>query len=104
MEADTAAVGKGVYEQERLRTDHAVAEEAERRRLNIAEGEAIPINEELAAKIKSRPRRRRKAAQKNAEAKYQLQQMNAAAQIGRLGAVDRVRRCDLGGQETQRSA
>ena len=80
MEADTAAVGRGVYEQERLRTI-TLLQEAERRRLNIAEGEAIPINEELAAKINEQAEAAANAAQKNAEAKYQLQQMNAAAQL-----------------------
>ena len=80
MEADTAAVGKGVYEQERLKTETLLMEGV-RRKLNIAEGEAIPINEELAAKIRAQAEAAAKAAQKNAEAKYQLQQMNAAAQL-----------------------
>lgn len=79
MEADTAAVGKGVYEQERLRTI-TLLQEAERRRLNIAEGEAIPISDELAKKIAAQADAAGKAALANAEAKRQLQELNSASQ------------------------
>lgn len=80
MNADTAAVGKGVYEQERLKTE-ATLMEGVRRKLNIAEGEAIPLNEELAAKIKKQADASGEAALKNAEVKEQLNKLNQASQI-----------------------
>lgn len=79
MEADARAVGLNVGEQERLRTETLLLE-AERRRLNIAEGEAIPISDELAEKIKKQADAAAQARMQLAEATDRLNKINSASQ------------------------
>ena len=84
LEAEAVSIGKSAYEQERLKTI-TLLQEAERRRLNLAEGAAIPINEELARKIQAQADAAGRAAQKSAEAHKEFSELSAmSSQFGSL--------------------
>jgi hypothetical protein len=79
MNADTKAAGANVYEKERLRAEAALME-GMRRKLNLAEGEAITLTAEQTARIAAQADAAGRAAQALAEATFKVGQINAASQ------------------------
>jgi hypothetical protein len=79
MNADAAAAGANVQQKERLRTEAALME-GMRRKLNLAEGEAITLTAEQTARIAAQADAAGRAAQALAEATFKVQQINSASQ------------------------
>jgi hypothetical protein len=79
MKADTEAAGANVYEKERLRTEAALME-GMRRKLNLAEGEAITLTEKQTKRIAAQADAAGRGAQALAEANFKVQQINSASQ------------------------
>ena len=77
LDAQTKTMFMNVGAQAAARAE-AQLMEAERRRLNIAEGEAVPISEELRKKIDAQAAAMSRATLENAKAAQQLQRINQA--------------------------
>ena len=77
LDAQTQTMFMNVGAQAAARVE-AQLMEAERRRLNIAEGEAVPVSEELRKKIDAQAAAMSRATLENAKAARQLQQINEA--------------------------
>jgi hypothetical protein len=77
LDAETKTMFLNVGAQAAARAE-AQLMEAERRRLNIAEGEAVPVSEELRKKIDAQAAAMSRATLENAKAAQQLQRINEA--------------------------
>jgi hypothetical protein len=77
LDADTKTMFQNVGAQAAARAEAQLLE-AERRRLNIAEGEAVPISEELRKKIDAQAAAMSRATLENAKSAQLLQRVNQA--------------------------
>jgi hypothetical protein len=77
LDAQTQTMFMNVGAQAAARAETQLME-AERRRLNIAEGEAVPVSEELRKKIDAQAAAMSRATLENAKAAQQLQRINEA--------------------------
>jgi hypothetical protein len=77
LDAQTKTMFQNVGAQAAARAEASLME-AERRRLNLAEGAAVPINEELRKKIDAQAAAMSRATLENAKAAQQLQRINEA--------------------------